>query len=103
MGITFIDKLAHVLEYLVLGFLTFTALVRSGNKNSISLGVTFIAAGVFGILDELHQFLIPGRTVELLDIVSNVSGVVIGATIPLLFRRWILRTSTPSLQPPDSK
>lgn len=65
------DKLAHFIEYLILG-----AALRywSGDGRK-----RFLAGGVcFAILDELHQAFIPGRHSSIWDVVADVLGLVVG-------------------------
>ena len=35
----------------------------------------------YGILDEVHQLLIPGRSCELLDFLADILGSVIGVIV----------------------
>lgn len=74
------DKLFHILEYGVLGFLLIRALDAS-KKNRSSLGLrvaAVILAFLYGMSDELHQYFVPGRNAELLDLLSNGFGAYIG-------------------------
>lgn len=73
VGFEFADKLAHFLEYLVLGVLLILAF--KGKK-------MLLWAGVFGVIDELHQFFIPGRECSPADLAMNLIGVAVS---PLVF------------------
>jgi VanZ family protein len=44
----------------------------------------------YGILDELHQLLIPGRTAEGLDMIADILGSILAAA---LFARKLRRQS----------
>ncbi len=58
------DKLYHFIEYSIFSVLLFFALLNS-NKNFLRKNVLLISLLIgasFGILDELHQKFIPGRT-----------------------------------------
>ena len=64
----------HVIEYMVLGFLLYRALVNSNCKHSMSL--TILIAILYGFTDEIHQLFVPSRVFSLLDILANSFGVV---------------------------
>jgi VanZ family protein len=82
LGIAFSDKLAHVAEYAVLGFL----LAKS--FSSLPLAARFcvvIGLGVLcGGLDELHQHLIPGRQPDWYDFFADSAGVIAAASLDFL-------------------
>jgi VanZ family protein len=72
-----LDYLIHFCEY---GFLAFMAfLTFAGNEFKISykkfifITICLIA---FAILDEFHQKLIPGRSFNVKDILSNIAGIL---------------------------
>lgn len=80
------DKIAHLIEYFVLGVsLRFWAMGRgiSGHGPWVILGGV-----VFGAADELHQRFIPGRQMSLDDFVADAVGFTLGY---LLGHRLILR------------
>jgi VanZ family protein len=74
-----LDYLMHFCEY---GFLTFlTFLSFAGNEFRIKYRkVLLITASLilFAVLDELHQKLIPGRSCNIRDIMSNIAGILAG-------------------------
>jgi VanZ family protein len=75
-----LDYLFHFIEYGVLAFLTFLSFV----KKDFSIApkkylVITLALMLFALADEYHQILIPGRTFNLKDILSNISGIVAAA------------------------
>lgn len=74
VGFEFADKLAHFLEYFVLGNLLLFAFKR---RKVLLWGVAF------GVIDELHQLLIPGRESSLADLAMNVIGLALS---PLIFK-----------------
>lgn len=74
MKITMADKIAHFAEYFVLGFLVARAFMRFGIGSTRKIAGFILMAAVFGILDELHQAFIPGRTVDILDMAADVLG-----------------------------
>jgi VanZ family protein len=85
-----LDYLMHFCEY---GVLTFMAqLSFTGNEFKISYKKFFlitVSLILFAILDELHQKLIPGRTYNVKDIASNVTGILATTVFTLLIFRSI--------------
>jgi len=65
------DKLAHFIEYLILG-----AALRywsgDGRKRFLAGGI------VFAVLDEFHQAFVPGRHASIWDVVADTLGLVVG-------------------------
>ena len=76
-----IDKLLHVIEYLILSFLLYASFKKSSNKikNTTIFLLSFSISALFGISDEIHQLFVPNRYFELLDILSDSLGSLIGA------------------------
>src|SRR4030042_7035643 len=73
------DKVAHFIEFSFLGF--FTSL---GYYNTLSLpsGVkaflVFLTGLPLGILDELHQHFVPGRTTAVTAVMADGAGIIAG-------------------------
>ena len=89
ISIPFSDKIAHFAVYGVMGFLC--AMWRR-ECNIPPLGAVLAAAAfvaVTGGLDEIHQYWIPGRSMDLFDwIADSVGGgfgAMISAFLPALF------------------
>jgi VanZ family protein len=83
-----IDWVAHFSMYAVLGAL----LARVGvleNWSRRRLVLTVIMISLFGVLDELHQLFIPGRSAEVGDWAMDTLGSSIGFTVV----RWVAGTS----------
>lgn len=82
------DKLLHLAEYLLLGFL-WAAAVRGSIRRRLLLG--WLAAGLFGLTDELHQSFVPGRDASLLDWIADALGSGLGAAIAAfgVSGRWL--------------
>ena len=74
--IPFIDKLIHLIEYGILGFLFYRALRVSRLVKQV-----FILAIIFSILyalsDEIHQFFVPGREFDFWDLAADSLGIVL--------------------------
>lgn len=74
------DKIFHVLEFLVLGFLTTRGILLTFDL-SRPLGI--LAGGglaaLFGILDEIHQLYVPSRQASIGDALADSMGGWLGA------------------------
>jgi len=81
------DKGIHFVEYAVLGWLCAAASRQSWPSASawrtLAFGV-FVSA-VWGLSDEIHQALVPGRSSELGDVFADLLGSVAGASVWHLF------------------
>ncbi len=80
-----LDKIAHFAIYFFWGF----TLARWWNLNP-ARSTPFIilictAPLLFPVLDELHQYLIPGRNPSVLDWICDVAGAALGFSI---FAQW---------------
>jgi VanZ family protein len=82
------DKIKHFAAYMVLTILlTLTLMVQERSrflKKYVYIIATAIAV-VYGIFDELHQALIPGRSCEFMDWVADFGGAVTGALIIYIY------------------
>ena len=79
----FNDKLYHMVEYAVLAVLTYRALRYSlKDASDISLGMlSVIGVVAFGCSDELHQWFIPLRQTDGLDLLADSLGGVLGVGV----------------------
>ena len=76
------DKLFHLVAFGLLGFLAMGA-VKSGQKGYTVSQVWFVAAlvALYGLLDETHQYFVPGRTTEVYDVIADAVGGLLGASL----------------------
>jgi VanZ family protein len=85
-----LDYLMHFCEYGVLAFMTFLSF--AGREFRISLKNFFLITGsliLFAVADEFHQKLIPGRSFNLMDIMSNVTGILAAAIFCMVIFRFV--------------
>ena len=76
----FRDKGVHTTEYAVLAFLLGHACLRTFERRP-RLRVAFVAVMhtvLWGFLDEMHQAFVPGRSADLLDLVADTIGALVG-------------------------
>jgi len=80
------DKIAHLIEFgimaLLLSFAFFNVLKAS---LTIKIMVTFFVGVGLGILDEFHQYYVPGRHRDALDALADAVGIAGG-----IFLYWFL-------------
>lgn len=88
------DKLNHFLAFFVLGFFLNLTLKYQTKFQSLKrnvLLITIIIAAGYGLLDELHQLLVPGRSAEVLDWVADFIGALTGSLLAeFIYKRYYL-------------
>jgi VanZ family protein len=88
------DKLKHFFAYLVLGTLLSLNLHFQEKWKAVSsfyLVFAFIICIFYGMVDELHQILVPNRSAEFLDWIADLLGSFFGVVISHLFLKIITR------------
>lgn len=75
---TFIRKLAHLFLFCMLGiFISFVMKLRYKLENKYNL-ISIAICMMFGMLDELHQKFVPGRSSKLTDVLIDTIGATLG-------------------------
>ena len=75
-----VDKLVHALIYGVLCWLAWRAFrfqSRSLFLREWALLAAFLFTVLYGIVDELHQYCVPGRTSDILDAAADGGGALL--------------------------
>jgi VanZ family protein len=83
------DKNLHALLYAGLGVLLVRA-QAAGIWRPVSwrmVVLTVVAAALYGVSDEFHQWFVPPRQVEVADVMADTIGAAIAATM-LRVRSW---------------
>jgi VanZ family protein len=92
----FSDKILHFVEYSVFSlllFLTFFTWGKDFLRKHVFLLSSFIGIA-YGLSDELHQKLVPGRTCDVFDFLADCLGVIlIQVGIMLYLKRKEKRTA----------
>lgn len=75
------DKAAHVVAYAALGAALMRALAggRVAAMTARRVLTATLLATLYGVSDEVHQSLVPGRTPDVLDLVADLCGGLAGA------------------------
>lgn len=101
-------KVCHLAEYAILATLLWTALVRTFHHTSLKIwrwryaGYALLFAASYGITDELHQIMVPGREGTIRDMIIDAVGAFVGLTILWVCFRNKTSTKLPS-QPESAK
>ena len=82
-GIFNIDKIIHILEYTLFGFLLARAIILSGHVSSKNVIWALVMAGSFlyGLSDEYHQSFVIGREASWGDLLADMVGGSLGAMV----------------------
>ncbi|MBN1872359.1 MAG: VanZ family protein [Candidatus Omnitrophica bacterium] len=78
-----LDKLLHMLEYGIFGYLLMRAVHGSDKTMSWKIGIliSFIIGTFYGFTDELHQSVVPGRFATVSDFLFDTLGVILGSLV----------------------
>lgn len=85
------DKIEHLLGYFLLTFLLSNALYFQNKNEKIKrfpVSVALIITAFYGMIDELHQYLIPGRYCDFYDWTADVTGAMIAAIFYFLVKKY---------------
>ena len=77
----FMDKILHGGGYALLGFLFYRALrtLRIGGRTFLLVFISSILSTLYGLSDEIHQHFVIYRDADLMDVVADMLGSVIGS------------------------
>ena len=76
------NSLAHFLEFGVLSYLLSKAIATGKSMRNLSLILTStVLCGTFGFLDEAHQFLVPYRVFDIMDLLFDTAGALAGGAV----------------------
>ncbi|MCQ9208844.1 MAG: VanZ family protein [Omnitrophica bacterium] len=78
--ILYADKLLHFIEYAILAYLLARAAKHSSSSRlraDFRIFAVYIAV-LYGLSDEFHQYFVPGREPEILDLLADGLGAFLG-------------------------
>lgn len=76
------DKLLHMIEFFIFGFLLYRALNEYQQAKKAFM-TSFFIASLYGFTDELHQYIVPLRNAEALDLLADSLGGLLGASFAM--------------------
>ena len=86
------DKLAHIFEFSVLGFLVHRRQRRQFGQGPLTaLALAWVWGALVGGFDECYQLLIPGRVTSWADWGADQLGAILGALLGMLI--WVFMKS----------
>jgi VanZ family protein len=87
------DKLAHIAEYGILGFLLMRAFLGSGFVSTTGRAVLLgIVVGLLvGLTDELYQIGVPGRLSDPADFAADALGLILSGFLLLGLEQVMVR------------
>ena len=75
-----LDKVAHAVSFGIVALLFYFATGRAL--------LSVLLASLYGVTDEFHQSLVPGRDADLFDWIADTVGAAVSVSALLLLNRW---------------
>jgi VanZ family protein len=86
---------AHLILFGILGLLILFALCGQGPVTLRAVVIAVALTTLYGVFDEIHQAFVPGRQPSIFDIVVDMLGAMLAATLAFSYARW--RERAPSI------
>lgn len=84
---------AHFFEYMVLGILSFGFLKQFQYKKLIKVALySLIFCIAYAISDEIHQYFVPGRAMDILDVLTDTAGSFTGIAIVFFIEKTKMKS-----------
>lgn len=84
-----VRKMAHFMEYALMGFLQYSLLRCHLGKRKVLIGVTACLTAVSAAADEIHQLFVPGRYGCFADVCLDTCGGIFGVFVCMLLIRMV--------------
>jgi VanZ family protein len=83
----FLDKFLHFGAYGLLGIFFYRAYETLPLKNfkTLLILISTVSATLYGISDEIHQYFVPSRQSDIMDVIANTIGSICGVCF---FHYW---------------
>jgi VanZ family protein len=76
------DKVVHAMVFGILGFFVMGAMkAMESDKRVFQPWLAVVLVIAYGVLDEFHQHFVPGRTPDILDVMADTVGGMLGVWI----------------------
>jgi VanZ family protein len=86
-NLPYMDKILHGGAYALLGFLFYRALrlMPIGNSTWLLIFISSVLSTLYGVSDEIHQHFVISREADIMDVVADLLGSIIGAWVAWVF------------------
>jgi len=87
------DKIEHLLGYFLLTFLLSNSIYFQNTQKKIKRFPVIASLSIvafYGMVDELHQYFIPGRFCDFYDWTADVTGALIAGLLYFFIKRFFL-------------
>lgn len=88
------DKIVHIALFFIFGILVYRALEPFNGPGNLNLARIFFSIAIvilYGILDEIHQGSVPGRTLDTYDALADTIGGLLAGIVIFFKRRKMVR------------
>ena len=84
------DKTLHFLAYMILSVLLFSAInpYKKVNWRKATVWWVILVIVLYGVVDELLQGYVAGRSIDAMDFVADLAGTLTGAILLSIFAFW---------------
>ena len=73
------DKLFHFIAFGILGFFSMgAAKADTQGYRHVQMLLTIVLVTLYGVLDEFHQYFVPGRVADHYDVMADMVGAIFG-------------------------
>lgn len=83
----FFEKSSHTFEYLVLGALVVRAMSGDRAPPARVWGLAILLTWLYALSDEFHQYFVPGRSADWVDVLFDWLGTVLGVGLWLQWQK----------------
>lgn len=83
LGLTFADKIIHLIEYGLFSLLALRGLLHPPVRLSPAIAYS-LAIGIsviYAALDEYHQSFVPGRNADVFDVLADIFGAILALLV----------------------
>jgi len=90
------DKLFHMAAFGILGFFLMGGMkTRSSGYRTGQVWFVVVLVMLYGLLDEFHQYFVPGRDADIFDALADATGGLLGAWSMYYLTRILVRRAVP--------
>ena len=83
-GFHIMDKVAHFAVFFILGIFVSYGFGKRNSSAGRIFWISVAVSALYGISDEIHQFFVPGRQMDVFDILADAMGAAAASGIYLL-------------------